>query len=140
MQKKMAMTMRTVFPAATVCALLTFVAAATTSAAPTHGAIRICRTAGITELMDHRSVPIPAGTGFTNGMDSHGDDLKPSFTAVTTKAVTLPPKPACVVAPAEMKENPTHFHLTTKYGHELASQLMVPGLSVVGRVSSDFPE
>lgn len=120
--------------------LATIAVSSAASTAPNQGAIRICRVARLTELMDNRSVSIPAGTGFANGHDDHGNDLKPSFQVVTTQAVALPPKPACVVAPAKLAENPTHFHLTTKYPADLASQLSIPGLTVVGRVAKDFPE
>jgi len=57
--------------------------------------------------MTGKAVTIPAGTGFTNGNDENGDDLKPSFLVTTTQAVVLPASGKCVLAPARLVENPT---------------------------------
>lgn len=107
------------------------------AAAQAHGKIRICREAGLTELMDRHSVPIPAGTAFVNASDRNGNDLKPHFEAHTTAPVVLPPKPGCVTAPAVLDDNPEHFALTKRYP-PMPSQLNVAGLSVLGRVAEDF--
>ena len=102
-------------------------------AAPTdirrpQGAIRICRHPGLTEEMDHSSVPIPAGTGYTSGETKDGEQLKPFFLVRTLDAVVLSPKPGCVTIKAALIENPEHFSLTTKYPTFLPSQLGVAGL------------
>jgi hypothetical protein len=102
------------------------------------GRLKICRYPGLTELMDRKSVTIPAGTGYGSGDTKSGEQLKPYFLVKTLEAATLPPKPGCVTVPAQMAENPEHFHLTPSYPTFLPSQLGVAGLEDIARIVSEF--
>lgn len=102
------------------------------------GKIRLCREPHVVELMDRRSVRIPKGTGFSNGNDRDGAELKPYFAAHTTHDQILPPKPGCVTLDAVLDDNPEGFRLTTHYPAPLPTDLNVAGLSVLGRVVADF--
>lgn len=119
-------------PAALVLALLM----ASPAAAQERGVIRICRD-GSHGLNDHRVLTVPAGTIFVNGNGKDGE-LKPYFTIRTTADVALPLYPRCVVAPAEMAENPQHFAPTTRYPAPMPSQFDVPGVGIFGWVLKDF--
>jgi hypothetical protein len=100
------------------------------------GRIRICRDPGLTELMDNKSVSIPAGSHFENSALPHPDG-KMQHVIVTSGRVTIGPKPACAIVSAKEEENFAHKPITTKTG-QFRPQFSIAGLSVFAVAIEDF--
>jgi hypothetical protein len=100
------------------------------------GKIRICRDPGLTELMDDKSVSIPAGSHFEHSALSHPGG-KMQHVIVTSGRVTIGPKPACTIVSAKEEENFAHKPITTKTG-QLCPQFSIAGLSVFAVAIEDF--
>jgi hypothetical protein len=113
---------------------------ATPAAAQDLGYVQICRSStGAAPIDGYQSLPVPAGTGFTNGTDpTTGAPLSPRFTVHTTVDVTLPPSDDCVTATAVLDDNPSDYTLTAQYPAELPAASELAGVRLVARVEADF--
>lgn len=95
------------------------------------GKIKICRHHGLTELMDRKIIPIPAGSSFTTSGETS------DFIVSTTADVALGKKPACVVAPVTLTENQGGKPVTKKTGL-LVPQFSTPGATLEAHVVEDL--
>jgi hypothetical protein len=99
------------------------------------GTIRICRYPGLTELMDHKSVVIPKGSGFIHSKDSDTVD----HSIVTTADATLGPKPACVNVAAMEGDSAGAKPITAKTGRFIAAFYPnIAGLTAVATAVEEF--
>lgn len=113
---------------------------ATPATAQDLGYVQICRSSSGTAPIDgYRSLLVPAGTGFTNGIDpTTGTPLSPRFTVHTTVDVMLPSSDDCVTATAVLDDNPSDYTLTAQYPAELPAASDLAGVRLVARVEADF--
>ncbi len=100
------------------------------------GKIRICRYPGLTELLDQKSVLIPAGSHFENSALPVPDG-KMRHVVVTAAAVTIGPKPDCAVVLAKETENFVHKPITTRTG-QFHEQFTIPGITLIAAPIEDF--
>lgn len=78
-----------------VLAIFAFFISAPAFADPNIGTIRICRYPGITDINDHKSITVPAGSQFVQSVHVEGHDDIGGIEIKTLHDATLGRKPQC---------------------------------------------
>lgn len=97
------------------------------------GKLKICRTPRFTEMMDGKTVAIPAGT-YTGACDKNGDNCRDIV--ITAGAAKLgPSKSACVTVKAELTQGDGK---PIKAGEALLPQWNLTGFSPTIKAATTF--
>jgi hypothetical protein len=110
---------------------------ATTLAATnvSQGVIRICRQPG-SKGGDRGSIPIPAGTDFTEPAAAKGKPPNHAFVIETDAAGNLPPSPGCVDVAAHMKTGTIGYIVGPDYPQSMTSKFSGAGVQLEARALS----